>query len=100
MYLPLFNYYIRDTKEKGSFYKISNKYEPSPQSCPDAGGLPLGLNSCFTAFLPFLCAITVSLIILVIENYICRRMKLHKYNNESSTMTNFLENLLRSFKIL
>ena len=99
MYLALFNYYLRDMKEKGTFYKIANKYEPPPQICPDAGGLPLGFNSCFTAFLPFLCAITISLTILVIENYVRRRMNRHQYNKECSPPTNFLDDILKSLKI-
>ena len=38
-------------REKGSLKEILEKYEPPPQICPDASGLPLGFESCFTAFL-------------------------------------------------
>jgi hypothetical protein len=49
-FLPLFNYYLREMKEKGSLKKIQVKYEPSPQICPDYNGKSLGVNSVFAAF--------------------------------------------------
>ena len=50
-YLPLFNHYLKDMREKGSLNQILKKYEAAPQVCPDSSGLPLGFDSCFTAFL-------------------------------------------------
>ena len=38
-------------REKGSLNQILKKYEAAPQVCPDSSGLPLGFDSCFTAFL-------------------------------------------------
>ena len=50
-YLPIFNHYLKDMREKGSLNQILKKYEAAPQVCPDSSGLPLGFDSCFTAFL-------------------------------------------------
>ena len=37
---------------------------------PDTSGQALGFNSCFTAFLPFTCALIISLIFLVGECFV------------------------------
>ena len=50
-YNELFNYYLREMREKGSLQQILNKYEIGTQFCPDESGKPLGFESCFTAFL-------------------------------------------------
>ena len=50
-YLGIFNHYLKDMREKGSLNQILKKYEAAPQVCPDSSGLPLGFDSCFTAFL-------------------------------------------------
>ena len=34
-FLPMFNYFINEMKEKGSLEQILVKYEPPPQFCPD-----------------------------------------------------------------
>ena len=34
-FLPMFNYYINEMKEKGILQQILAKYKPSPQICPD-----------------------------------------------------------------
>ena len=34
-FLPMFNYYINEMKEKGSLEQIQAKYEPPKQICPD-----------------------------------------------------------------
>ena len=34
-FLPMFDYYINEMKEKGSLNQILAKYEPPPQICPD-----------------------------------------------------------------
>ena len=49
-FLPLFNYYLNEMKEKGSLKQVQVKYEPSPQICPDYSGKSLGVNSVFAAF--------------------------------------------------
>ena len=33
--LPLFNFYLREMREKGSLKKILDQYESRPQICPD-----------------------------------------------------------------
>ena len=49
-FLPLFNYYLNEMKEKGSLKQIQVKYEPPPQVCPDYSGKSLGFGSVFAAF--------------------------------------------------
>ena len=60
-YNELFNFYLKEMREKGSLKQIIEKYETgTTQFCPDESGKPLGLESCFTAFLA-----------LIIGNMIC-----------------------------
>ena len=66
-YLPLFNYYMKDMREKGSLKQILNKYKAAPQVCPDSSGLPLGFDSCFTAFLALIGGMSTGLICFIIE---------------------------------
>ena len=54
-YLPLFNYYLNEMKEKGSLEQIKVKYTSQPQVCPDYSGKSLGIGSVFTAFAIFDC---------------------------------------------
>jgi hypothetical protein len=49
-FLPLFDYYLKEMKEKGSLKQIQVKYDPSPQICPDYSGKSLGFGSVFAAF--------------------------------------------------
>jgi hypothetical protein len=49
-FLPLFDYYLKEMKEKGSLKQIQVKYDPSPQICPDYSGKSLGFGSAFAAF--------------------------------------------------
>ena len=49
-FLPLFNYYLNEMKEKGSLKQIQVKYEPPSQICPDYNGKSLGFSSVFAAF--------------------------------------------------
>ena len=49
-FLPLFDYYLNEMKEKGSLKQIQVKYEPPPQVCPDYSGKSLGVGSVFAAF--------------------------------------------------
>ena len=66
-YLPLFNYYLNEMQEKGVSEQILSKYEPAAQICPDSSGLPLGFDSCFTAFLALLVGASVGWAIFIIE---------------------------------
>ena len=50
-YQGLFNFYLKEMREKGSLKQILNKYETGTQFCPDESGKPLGFESCFTAFM-------------------------------------------------
>ena len=49
-FLPLFDYYLNEMKEKGSLKQIQVKYDPPPQICPDYSGKYLGVGSVFAAF--------------------------------------------------
>ncbi len=53
-YLDIFNFYLKEFKEKGTLGKIEKKYEPQPQVCPDLSGKPIEFSNCFTAFLALL----------------------------------------------
>ena len=41
-YLGLFNYYLKEMREKGALKQILNKFESGEQVCPDMSGQPLG----------------------------------------------------------
>ena len=49
-FLPMFNFYLKEMREKGSLKKILDKYESPPQVCPDLNGEPLSFSAVFTAF--------------------------------------------------
>lgn len=66
-YLGPFNYYLRQMREKGTTKKILDEHEPQPQVCPDFSGKPLGLESCFTAFLILISGLIVSPFTLLFE---------------------------------
>ena len=66
-YLPLFNYYLKEMREKGRLEKIMLDYEVADQVCPDLSGLPIGFDSCFTAFLVLLVGMAVGLISFCLE---------------------------------
>ena len=46
----MFNFYLKEMREKGSLKKILDKYESPPQVCPDLNGEPLSFSAVFTAF--------------------------------------------------
>ena len=50
-FLDIFNFYISEYIEKGTWNAISNKYAPQPQICPDMSGKPIEFATTFTAFL-------------------------------------------------
>ena len=54
-------------RENGKLGKILLEYEASPQVCPDSSGLPLGFESCFTAFLLLLAGMSMGLILFCLE---------------------------------
>ena len=66
-FLPLFNYYLKEMKEKGSLKQIQTKYDPQPQFCPDFSGKPLGVGAVFTAFGVLFFGICAALILFCLE---------------------------------
>ena len=54
-------------REKGRLEKIMLDYEVVDQVCPDLSGLPIGFDSCFTAFLVLLVGMAVGLISFCLE---------------------------------
>ena len=66
-FLPLFNYYLNEMKEKGSLKQIQVKYEPPPQICPDYSGKSLGVGSVFAAFGVLFFGAGISLILFCVE---------------------------------
>ena len=54
-------------RENGKLGKILLEYEASPQVCPDSSGLPLGFESCFTAFLLLLAGMSMGVILFCLE---------------------------------
>ena len=66
-YIPLFNHYLKELREKGSFDKIFSNYEPPPQVCPNYNGLPLGFDSCGAAFLAFMVGPIMAIILFSLE---------------------------------
>ena len=66
-YLPIFNHYLKQMRENGKLGKILSEYEVQPQVCPDSSGLPLGFESCFTAFLLLLAGMALGFILFCLE---------------------------------
>ena len=66
-FLPLFDYYLNEMKEKGSMKQIQAKYEPPPQTCPDYSGKSLGVNSVFAAFGVLFSGVGIVLILFGLE---------------------------------
>jgi hypothetical protein len=66
-FLPLFDYYLNEMKEKGSLKQIQVKYEPPPQICPDYSGKSLGFGSVFAAFGVLFLGVGIAMILFVIE---------------------------------
>ena len=65
--IGLFNYYLKDMKEKGAMHKIFKKYEPQPQVCPDLNGKPLDMGACFTAFGILVIGAIIAIILFITE---------------------------------
>ena len=66
-FLGIFNHYLQEMREIGALKKILNKYESGEQVCPDMSGQPLGLDSCFTAFLALVGGLMIGLILMILE---------------------------------
>ena len=66
-YLEIFNFYLQEFNEKGSWNAIKNKYAASPQVCPDLSGMPLDLSQTFTAFLVLIFGVASGFILMLIE---------------------------------
>ena len=66
-YLKMFNFFLKSMIEKGALKQILNKYEARPQVCPDLNGLPLGFDSCFTAFLALLAGLAGGILLILVE---------------------------------
>ncbi len=65
--LGLFNFYLKEMREKGAMKKILNKYDSGPQICPDSSGQPLGMDNCFTAFMVLVFGLGLALLLMGIE---------------------------------
>ena len=66
-YLPLFNHYVNEMREKGALQQIMKHYQPDPQDCGDDTGRPLGFNNCITAFLVPIAGMILAMILFLIE---------------------------------
>jgi hypothetical protein len=66
-FLPLFDYYLNEMKEKGSMKQIQVKYEPPPQTCPDYSGKSLGVSSVFSAFGVLFSGVGIAMILFGLE---------------------------------
>ena len=68
-FLPIFNYYLNEMKEKGSLKQIQVKYEPASQVCPDYSGRPLGIGAVFSLFVVFFVGIGIAFILFGLETF-------------------------------
>ena len=68
-YLPMFNYYLKEMREKGSLKQILDKYESPPQVCPDYNGKPLGFGAVFTAFGILAVGIVLGIVLFALEGF-------------------------------
>ena len=66
-YLFVFNHFLQKTKENGHIDRIWKQYVDDRQICTDYSGKPIGISTCFTAFIVLICGSTVSIILLLIE---------------------------------
>ena len=66
-FLDIFNFYISEFIEKGTWNAIINKYGSQPQVCPDMSGKPIEFANCFTAFLTLICGAILSFLLFGLE---------------------------------
>jgi hypothetical protein len=65
--LALFNFYLKELREKGVLKQILKKHESPSQFCPDYSGKSLGFGSCFTAFVILIAGLCLSLCLFTFE---------------------------------
>ena len=68
-FLPMFNFYLKEMREKGSLKKILDKYESPPQVCPDYNGKPLGFGAVFTAFGVLGLGVVAGILLFLLEGF-------------------------------
>ena len=86
-YLDIFNFYMNEFIEKGTWNAIQSQYRDSPQICPKLSGKPIEITTCFTAFLTLIVGSSIALIIIPFEH-------LHKKNKFlSKVSTVFFQNI-------
>ena len=68
-YLPMFNYYLKEMREKGSLKQILDKYESPPQVCPDYNGKPLGFGAVFTSFGILAFGVILGIVLFLLEGF-------------------------------
>ena len=68
-YLPMFNYYLKEMREKGSLKQILDKYESPPQVCPDYNGKPLGFGAVFTSFGILAVGVILGIVLFLLEGF-------------------------------
>jgi hypothetical protein len=74
----IFNYFITQLKESGSYEKISKKYESQPQISPDYSCKSIGFDSCVTMFLVIVMGLGLGFLLLLFEcilKYFCPNFK-------------------------
>ena len=65
----MFNFYLKEMREKGSLKKILDKYESPPQVCPDYNGKPLGFGAVFTAFGVLGLGVIAGILLFLLEGF-------------------------------
>jgi hypothetical protein len=65
--LDLFNFYLKELREKGVLKQILKKHESPSQFCPDYSGKSLGFGSCFTAFVILIAGLCFALCLFTVE---------------------------------
>ena len=66
-FLDIFNFYISEFIEKGTWNAIVNKYKAPPQVCPDMNGKPIEFANCFTAFIILICGAILAFLLFGLE---------------------------------
>ena len=66
-FLPLFDFHLKKLQEKGAIDKILKEYGSKPQICPDYNGLPLGFDTCVSAFLVLIFGMAFGAFLFVLE---------------------------------
>jgi hypothetical protein len=85
-YLPMFNYYLKEMREKGSLKQILDKYESPPQVCPDYNGKPLGFGAVFTAFGILAFGVVLGIVLFALEGFSALTGKSKEYRLDSKNL--------------